>query len=332
MWAVAIKGDRSQAELKAATEELAICYPFKVPATSLRVGTLDSLMSLSDDLTKMELLAEGTHAKLSKQLTDLKPDEEPTITGVPVLSYTTMQWEWDEAKFQLKAPLRELCETISQRISSVDDELKIKVSEINTVRGVLQGAERKTQGNLMVRGLADIINEQDVMESDYMTTVYTVVPKAGIKEFEGAYEKMATYVVPKSAKLLAEDTEYGLFSTILFKKSLDEFKGAAREKRFTMREFTYKAGTVAEEERKKFEDSAEYERLKAILTNWCQINFSEVLSAPMASLALWDPVHNGRGTHWRCAHHGLIPWEAMVVMARMRFGEEAVARMAPHLP
>ena len=130
--------------------------------------------------------------------------------AVPVVQYTTLQWEWDEAKFQMKTPLRELSETISMRIAALDEELKLKVraagsanarrssrtrhrrrppkwpltrscdsrrralharclcrssgcatqvSELNTIKGTISAIERKTQGNLMVRGLADIIEK-----------------------------------------------------------------------------------------------------------------------------------------------------------------------------
>ena len=102
---------------------------------------------------------------------------------MPVVSYTTKQWEWDEAKFQMKTPLRDLSEGISLRISSLDEELKLKVTELNNVKGSVQGMERKTQGNLMVRGLADLIFKEDVVESEYMTTVFVVVQKVrGVAE------------------------------------------------------------------------------------------------------------------------------------------------------
>lgn len=81
LWAIAIKGSSSPAELKNAVGQLANVHSFKVPASGLRVGTLDSLMSLSDDLAKMDILAEATVSKMYKQLLDLKPDEEPTIIG-----------------------------------------------------------------------------------------------------------------------------------------------------------------------------------------------------------------------------------------------------------
>ena len=82
LWAISIKGDQSAAALKSAVAELATVTPFKVPANQLRVGTLDSLMSLSDDLVKMDSLAEATVTKMYKQLQDLKPDTDgPTIIG-----------------------------------------------------------------------------------------------------------------------------------------------------------------------------------------------------------------------------------------------------------
>jgi V-type H+-transporting ATPase subunit C len=164
------------------------------------------------------------------------------------------------------------------RVSALDDELKIKVTELNTLKGSLQGIERKTLGNLMVRGLSDIIDAHDVVESEYMTTVVVVVPKGSMKEFEGTFHKMAAYVVPRSAKLISEDIEYGLYTCVLFKKSLDEFKASAREKRLTIRDFTYDANALENDRNKKAADTREYDRLKGMLSNWCQVNYAEVFT------------------------------------------------------
>ena len=86
LWAIAVKGDQSVSEIKKVCEELAEVSPFNVPASALRVGTLDNLMSLSDDLTKMETMADATVTKMYKQLMDLKDrvgikDDEATIGG-----------------------------------------------------------------------------------------------------------------------------------------------------------------------------------------------------------------------------------------------------------
>lgn len=282
LWGVATKHDQpSTSDIKKVAEEYGVVTPWNITGKSqqhLRIGTLDSLMSLSDDLQKMETLGDATVAKFYKQLVDLAPKEDPTIHGLSAVAWTTMRWEWDEAKLQLKTPLRELCESISMRLTSLDDELKGKMTEMNTLKASLQAMERKTQGNLMVRGLADIIGESDMLDSDYMMTVLVVVPKMSLKDFENNYMTMAKYVVPQSCKLMAEDTEYGLFRVIIFKKFLDEFKANAREKRYTIRDFTYNAEALTDESAKKQREEFELSNLKTMVTNWCTVNYAEAYS------------------------------------------------------
>merc|ERR1719199_2427013 len=86
-------------------------------------------MSLSDDISKMDALAEGTCFKLFRQHEALK--------------------------------------------------------------GSLQAFERRGQGNLMVRGLGDIVQEDDILDSEYMTTVMVVIQKSSMKEFLLEYERLA---------------------------------------------------------------------------------------------------------------------------------------------
>jgi len=283
LWAIGIKEDSSSlSDLKSRLKELASVSQFKVPKKGLRVGTLDSLMSLSDDLVKLDMLAEGTVMKVFRTLVELK-DEDPTINGVKIETYMTKQWEWDEAKFQMKTPLRELSESISSRIGGLEEELKMKVMEVNNLKQQLQGAERKQQGNLMVRGLTDLITEADIFpggytETEFMTCVFVVVPKHGYKEWNESYMTMAQYVVPNSAKLITEDMEYGLFRVIVFKKTVDAFKTAAREKRYTIRDFTFEKSKAEDDVQKKDADQAEFARLQGLLTNWCAINFAEAFT------------------------------------------------------
>jgi len=285
LFAVAIKGDSSKRDLVAKTQDAGLCKisPFNVPANGLRVGTLDTLMSLSDDLIKMDALSEATVWKIYRQLMELK-DGTPTIMGVDVATYAFKQFEWDEAKFQLKTPLRELCESIGGRIGGLDEELKAKMVEYNSVKGALQQGERKAQGNLIVRGLTDIVTEADMrgtIGSDTMVTLLVVVPKHSYKEFLGSYETCCQYVVPRSAKLIAEDTEMGLYGVVVFKKTAGDFAAVARDKRWTLRDFTYEPNKVAEDKEKKEADMAEEGRLKGLLTNWCQINFAEAYTMMM---------------------------------------------------
>lgn len=122
-------------------------------------------------------------------------------------------------------------------------------------------------GNLLVKSLADTVKPTDITDTDYLTTLLIVVPKYVLpprfvictallnwlnapyepvlmkfcrylyKDWYANYESLTQYILPRSTKQLAEDTEYGLFSVILFKRVVEEFKNMAREKRFTVRDF-----------------------------------------------------------------------------------------------
>jgi V-type H+-transporting ATPase subunit C len=280
LWVVAIKRNVSADLLKQKCGELCNISPFRVPVSELRVGTLDSLMSLSDDLVKMDTMAEASTFRMSSKLADLK-EEEPTVGGVTLLNFVTKTWEWDDAKFQLKTPLRELTEDICTRLTGMDDELKTKLGELNALKANLTQFERKQQGNLMIRSLGEIVKEEHILESESMTTLFVVVPKIANKDFLMSYERLATFVVPKSAKEIHSDVELSLFTVVVLKKSVDEFKAAARDKRFTVRDFTFTAGESEVQALQREKERADCERLKGRLTNWVQINFSESFSLMM---------------------------------------------------
>jgi len=286
IWAVAVSAKESQDELYRGTDVSCKQDTFNLPIEKLRVGTMDSLMSLGDDLSKMDMLAEATAFKLFKQLDELKRDGSVTggakldVNGVPIGAYVRT-WEWDEAKFQMKTPLRELAESISQRISGLEDDLKTKMIEMSSLKSAIQQYERKGQGNLMVRALDDVVTEDDYLETEYMTTLLVVVPKHSYKEFSGTYMKMAEHVVPLTAKLIHEDAEFGLFTVVVFKKSVEKFRAAAREKRFMVRDYVFDEKKAEEGEKDKEEKVAEYSRLKGVMSHWCSINFAEAYGMMM---------------------------------------------------
>jgi len=109
-------------------------------------------------------------------------------------------------------------------------------------------------------------------ESEFMEALFVCVPKTG-KNFLGEYEKLAKWVVPRSAELVSEDVEYQLFRVIVFKQSLDEFKHAARDKKYIVRDFVYNPNYNPKEDKKKLE--AEKDKLKKNLIRWCKANFAE---------------------------------------------------------
>jgi V-type H+-transporting ATPase subunit C len=254
-------------------------FKFEVP--DLKVGTLDSLMMLSDDLAKIDTFVENTTKKIVRQLTDIdkKPEkgESLTVNGTAIDAYLT-HFNWDEAKYPMRSPLKELTDKIHQQVAKLDDELKVKSADYQNISHTIAAEERKLGGNLLVRSLADTVKATDITETEYLTTLLVVVPKYLYKDWYANYETLTQYILPRSSKVLAEDAEYGLFTVTLFKKCAEDYKNIAREKRFTVRDFKLdEESKSGKEERNKL--ITEKDRQKRNLTRWCKTNFAEAFVA-----------------------------------------------------
>ncbi|XP_020599282.1 V-type proton ATPase subunit C [Phalaenopsis equestris] len=258
-------------------------YRFNTP--DLRVGTLDSLLSLSDDLSKSNAFIEGVAHKIRRQIEELERASgieslALTVDGVPVDTYLT-RFVWDESKYPTVSPLREIVDTIHSQVAKIEDDMKIRAAEYNTVRGQLNAINRKQTGSLAVRDLSNIVKAEDIITSEHLVTLLTIVPKYSQKDWLSSYETLTTYVVPRSSKKLYEDNEYALYTVTLFGRVADNFKISARERGFQIREFEY--STEAQENRKQELEKLmqDQENLRSSLLQWCYASYGEVFSSWM---------------------------------------------------
>jgi len=253
-------------------------YNFNIPL-DLKVGTLDSLMALSDDLARVDLFVENTTKKIVRQLMEIvekKPDKGDTvmIVGGSDIDTYLQHFSWEEAKYPIRMPLKDLTDKIHFQVAKIDEELKAKAAEYNSINHSIAAEERKLGGSLLVRSLIDVVKDQELTNSDYLTTLLVVVPKSLTKEWLATYETITNYVLPRSSRQIADDNEFGLWTVTLFKKMVDEFKHISREKRFTVREFKLDDDSKGgKDERNKL--ITEKDRLKRNLLRYCKTNFAE---------------------------------------------------------
>nr|KJB40645.1 hypothetical protein B456_007G072500 [Gossypium raimondii] len=214
-------------------------YRFNIP--NLRVGTLDSLLALSDDLFKSNTFIEGVSQKIRRQIEELErvsglESNALTVDGVPIDSYLT-RFVWDEAKYPTMSPLREIVDGIHTLVAKIEDDLKVRVAEYNNVRSQLNAINRKQSGSLAVRDLSNMVKPEDIITSEHLVTLLAVVPKYSQKDWLSSYETLTTYVVPRSSKKLYEDNEYALYTVTLFGRVADNFRTSARERGFQVSAF-----------------------------------------------------------------------------------------------
>ncbi|XP_078255385.1 V-type proton ATPase subunit C 1-A-like [Rhinoraja longicauda] len=288
-WLISAPVDKSNQQIwermKTVTEKASLSNNFKFPIPELKVGTLDSLVGLSDELGKLDTFVEGIVKKLAQYTADIMEDskdkaqENLLASGVDLHRYVT-HFQWDMAKYPIKQSLQNITEVITKQISQIDTDLKSRAMTYNNTKGNLQNLERKAVGSLLTRTLADIVNKEDfVCDSEYLTTLLAFVPKSNYVSWQKTYESLSDMVVPRSTKMIIEDMEGALFTVTLFKKYVDEFKIRARENKFVVREFNYSEEELHAEKEEMTRLSADKKQQYGPLLRWLKVNFSEAYIA-----------------------------------------------------
>jgi len=255
----------------------------RFPVPELRVGTLDALMSLSDELVKYDSYVENVTKKIANQLlslcdNDTQAQSALAVNGASPTVYLT-HFKWEEAKYPIRSSLKEITEQIMQQVSRLDEELKQKASQYIQIQNTVSAEERKASGNLLTRDLTDIVKPEHITESEYLTTLFVAVPRSFAKEWERTYETITDFVLPRSTKVVHEDNEYFLYTVTLFKKVAEDYKNLARDRKFTVREFKFNTDQLQSGKENKRKLSEEKEKIKTRLVLWAKTNFQEAFIA-----------------------------------------------------
>ncbi|KFQ65953.1 V-type proton ATPase subunit C 2, partial [Phaethon lepturus] len=248
-WLISAPGDKTNLQawerMNTVTSKSNLSSNSKFHIPDLKVGTLDALVGLSDELGKLDSFAESIIKKIAQYIEEVMEDSKDKVqenllaNGVDLISYLT-RFEWDMAKYPIKQPLKSISEALAKQVTQIETDLKTRSAAYNNIKGNLQSLEKKTMGNLLTRTLADIVHKEDfVLNSEYLITLLVVVPKSSYVQWQKTYESLSDMVVPRSTKMIAEDAEGGLFTVTLFRKVMDDFKAKARENRFMVREFYF---------------------------------------------------------------------------------------------
>ncbi|KMS99091.1 hypothetical protein BVRB_3g066890 [Beta vulgaris subsp. vulgaris] len=258
-------------------------YRFNVP--NLRVGTLDSLLALADELLRANAFVEGVTHKIRRQIDELERSSGVdggalTVDGVPIDSYLT-RFVWDEAKYPTMSPLKEVVDGIHSFVAKVEDDLKVRVAEYNNVRSQLNAINRKQSGSLAVRDLSNLVKPEDVVASEHLVTLLSVVSKFSQKDWLSSYETLTDYVVPRSSKKLYEDNEYALYTVTMFSRVADNFRVKARERGFQIRDFEHDPETQDSRKQELEKLAHDQETMRSALLQWCYSSYGEVFSSWM---------------------------------------------------
>ena len=239
--------------LRRYTDEFSKGYLVQIP--SLTVGTLDSLMALSDDMEKVDNSIEVAVRKIERQYAEIcggsgRTREPLLIDAVPVERYLP-SFVWEHAKYPHRRALPELVGSLRSCVGAIEDELKHltityaektqKLASLNRGAAATKGAK----ASLALSPLEDVLRPEhlegvEFLDTEYLVTVVVAVPKPKEAQFLETYASIASDVVisdgaacspavPGSATKLTGDAEACLYAVTLLKgrRAPGKFEGDA---------------------------------------------------------------------------------------------------------
>ncbi|KAI8377872.1 uncharacterized protein BYT42DRAFT_572008 [Radiomyces spectabilis] len=269
--------------IKSKLADYAETYEFNIP--EFKIGTLDALVVLSDELVKFDTSFEQSTNKLADLLRTLAKNQGTHIQDLLLVNDKTIDqfirtFQWNSMKYRTDKSLQETTQLLNQEVTSIDNVMKNKLNIYTQNKNALQTLQRKQTGNLSVKNLNGIVKKQHcILNSEYLTTLIVAVPKSLFKQWNNKYETLTSMVVPRSSAKIAEDDEFGLFTVTVFKRVADEFTHKAREEKFIVRDFVYDEDALRLQQQELEETSAAEKEQQAELVRLAKTNFSEVFAS-----------------------------------------------------
>ncbi|CDJ50744.1 vacuolar ATP synthase subunit c, putative [Eimeria brunetti] len=263
---------------------------FDVPMT-LKFGSFDDLIRAVDTLQKQDGVVEAVLRRVERQALELDPEAQFKIMwqrhSLTAEQYVR-RFTWDESKFPKARAIRENIEAIVQSVNKMDEEVRAKVAAWQDVRQQANNSAAKrdilsyAQRDLLDLLTPSVVEEEDFVQTDHLTTAVVCVPIEAESNWLSSYEKLNSFVVPRSAKkfnIPADKDGVCLWRVVLFKKGLNEFKKAAAERKFIVRDFDYNEGVYKEMTEQRAKIVAEQTKHEAFLSRVCFAAFSDIFVA-----------------------------------------------------
>jgi len=181
---------------------------FKVPG-NLKIGTLDSLMTLTESLNKIDAMIAMTLGKVAHTLEDLlggKP-AELDVEGKTANHYVE-DFRWSFMKFKTSSSLQAITDAIASDVKKYEADIKKLTSTHHEVCQTLESIDRTDNGSLQVRPLGPIVkNKYEINPSPSLERLFVVVPTKKKDSFLTTYETMEASYKEKRAKKKKEEED-----------------------------------------------------------------------------------------------------------------------------
>lgn len=212
-WLISLPSSISVDQLNQYTQRANYSTNYVFPIPQLKIGTLDSLMSLSEELQKIDPVIHSIVLKFEKSYTELITNDtvdddksntqqshnsnsvnkqlQPSIDlrvddNTSAVDYIK-KFKWNDIRFNKRVALNQLIDTAVNECTHADEDLKKKQGEYSEIKSQLTAIERVEFGSLQTRSLSEYIKSNDIIDTENLCTLFVVVPRSRANEFQSEY-------------------------------------------------------------------------------------------------------------------------------------------------
>lgn len=202
--------------------------PREIHLPAFRVGTLDGLMTLSDELHKIEPMILAAVLKMKSQYGTLVQDNvksheergetppsaapllistggfESAGQGRPGAGKTAMdylqEFRWQPGRYPEQRPLADIVERLRAKAFKADEAVRQMSTQYNDIKNELVALKRRGTNNLMSGEMADVLSDSEQAafraqialspSNDFLKPIVVVVQREQCASFEAEYESL----------------------------------------------------------------------------------------------------------------------------------------------
>lgn len=211
-------------------------------------------------------------------------------------------FQWDERFITNKQNVETVKNSLQDAVNHDEESIRTLTNDYTEAGNSITNVIRGNEGTLATKNLDEIASKtfkdtyvQDkakfgaimakdagsnnikfCVETKNLKTLFVVIRKSEKKQFESEYHLNTNYVVPVPPQLIEEDNDFYLYTVTLLRDNIEDYKTACKDKKWNVREFTFDATLIEENQKKNQQLINDYRHLQEHYATFLHDTFSQL--------------------------------------------------------
>ena len=259
---------------------------FEVGLPEFRVGTLDSLVLANEEMHRAETTCKAIVDSILTMIRDVLNDKSGhapidtasflsniLVNEMPPRQYLE-EFQWNHMKYRIDITVREIGQLLYKEATDIESLVKGRMKRYQEAASEYKKIEQRASGPLMNVDIAFIVQPEDFLSTDFLETLFFVVPKEKQSAWLKEYTEFAEMVLPDSAKQIATDGSTYLYGVAIMRAKSKDFITTAIKHGYIHKPYEPNSEVFSNRDRVASEKSTQWSSILRLL----KTNYGEIFS------------------------------------------------------